>query len=193
MPDKSYKKVLKNVRVLAVVAAILFAIHVINVITGNYLLAYGILPRQLSYLPNILFAPFLHGSWAHLLNNLTGLIIFGGLCLLRSKQFFIYSSLYIIVVGGCLVWMFGRPLIHIGASGWVFGLWAVCICSAFIEKSFLSVVIAFFVIAFYGGMIYGLLPSSPGISFESHLFGALAGFLSLVYRFKWIKYFLKNK
>ncbi|MGI1679693.1 MAG: rhomboid family intramembrane serine protease [Cellvibrionaceae bacterium] len=183
---------IKDFRVLGFLLALMIGVHVLNLLTQNSLLAFGISPRRLSSLPNIFLAPFLHGSGTHLLNNLTGLVIFGGLCLLRSRQFFVYSSVYIIIVGGILVWLFGRSHIHIGASGWVFGLWAVCICSAFLEKSFLNILIAFFVIAFYGGMIYGLFPSSPRISFESHIFGAVAGICSLFFQSNWLQKIFKK-
>lgn len=126
------------------------------------------------------------------MNNLTGLFVFGSLCLIRSRQLFVVSSVCIVIVSGLLVWSFGRPGVHIGASGWVFGLWAVCIGSALLEKSLMNIVIAFFVIAFYGGMIYGLLPSSSGISFESHVFGVVAGIVSLVYQPRWLRYMFKK-
>lgn len=187
------KKYLYDLRWLAAVVLILCCVHLINIATHYSLLSYGIAPRQLTSLPNILAAPFLHANWQHLINNLSGLVIFGGLCLIRSKIFFLYSSAYIILIGGLLVWLFARSNIHIGASGWVFGLWAVCIGSAVIEKNLIAIVIAFFVIAFYGSMIYGLLPTSPMVSFESHLFGAIAGILSLAAPTKISKKKSRNK
>lgn len=76
-----------------------------------------------------------------------------------------------------MVWVAGREHTHIGASGWVFGLWSLCIAMAWVEKSVSSILVAMFVIVFYGSMIYGVLPGDPGISFESHFFGALSGVL----------------
>lgn len=147
-------------------------------ILGGRLNEYGIVPRQLTALPYILSAPFLHASWGHLLSNLFGLVIFGGLCLLRGTRFFLKSSLTIILLEGILVWMFGRSAIHIGASGWIFGLWSLSIALAWFERSFRNIMIAVFVVVFYGGMIYGVLPSDPHVSFESHLFGLLAGIVA---------------
>ncbi len=74
-----------------------------------------------------------------------------------------------------MVWLFARPAIHIGASGWIFGLWSLTIAMAWFDRRFINIVIAVFVIFFYGGMFYGVLPGRPGVSFESHLFGAVAG------------------
>lgn len=172
------KKLWRNFEFLLAVCAAIALVHLFNIYSNYYLLKhFGLDPRSLSDVPHILTAPFLHVSYMHLFNNLAGLLIFGTLCMLRSRRFFINSSIFIILLGGTLVWMFGRGHTHVGASGWVFGLWSLMIAMAWVEKSVSSILIAMFVIIFYGGMIYGVLPSDPRVSFESHLFGALAGVL----------------
>lgn len=173
------KRWLKRLKVLVWLCLIMAAISIINWywLDGS-LNRYGIYPRHLSSFPFIFSAPFLHAGWAHLLGNLLGLAIFGGLCLLRGVSFFIRSSITIIVLSGLLVWILGRPAVHIGASGWVFGLWSLAIAQAWFERSLRNIVIAVLVVIFYGGMIFGVLPSNPNISFEYHLFGALSGIVS---------------
>jgi len=168
-------RLIRNLRMLLVLAGILLAVHLINMFTGFALMQLGLFPRHIASLPYIFTAPFLHADLYHLANNLVGLFVFGGLCLLRSQRFFIRSSLFIVTLGGLLVWCFGRSALHIGASGWVFGLWALCVAMAWVDRRFINIVIALFVIVFYGGMVYGVLPGDPRISFESHLFGAIAG------------------
>lgn len=167
----------KNVKLLVGICLIMAGVHAVNMFLNGFLLNFGILPRNIYSLPYIFSAPFLHGSWMHLLNNLFGMAIFGALCLLRGRRFFISSSLFIIIVSGLLVWFFGRPAVHIGASGWIFGLWSLSIAIAWFQRSFVNIVIAIFVIFFYGGMMYGVLPGDKSISFEAHLFGAIAGVL----------------
>ena len=81
----------------------------------------------------------------------------------------------IIGVGGALVWLFARPGDHIGASGWIFGLWSLVIALAWFDRSPRNITIALAVLFFYGGMVFGVLPTQGYISFESHLFGAIAG------------------
>jgi len=152
-------------------------VHVVNLVSGGLLMGLGIIPGQVNTLPYIFTAPFIHGSWPHLTNNLFGLVIFSALCLLRGIPFYLASSFFIIVVTGILVWFFGREAIHIGASGWIFGLWSLSIAMAWFERKFVNIIIAIFVVFFYGGMIFGVLPGDPRISFESHLFGALSGVL----------------
>lgn len=165
----------KKLRFLVGLGALLIGVHIINFLLGYYLNRYGICPRQLDYIWTIFTAPFLHGSIYHLLNNLLGLGIFSGFYLIHSLRRYIYSSLFIITLTGLLTWLFARNAIHIGASGWVFGLWSLCIATAWFERRLLNIVIACAVIVFYGSVIYGVLPRDPSISFESHLFGVVAG------------------
>ncbi len=165
----------KKLQILTWLVLMMLAIHIVNSILQGRLGEFGVLPGEMRSLPYIITAPFIHGSWAHLLSNLVGLVIFSGLCLLRGIPFYLKSSLLIILLTGILVWLFGRQAVHIGASGWIFGLWSLSIAMAWFQRRFGNILIALFVIVFYGGMIFGVLPSDPNVSFESHLFGALSG------------------
>lgn len=156
----------------------LTAVHIINRLFDGYFFSYGVIPRNIDQLPFILTAPFIHSSWAHLVNNMIGLSIFSALCLLQSIRFYLACSVFIIICSSLLVWLFGRDAMHIGASGWVFGLWSLCIALAWYERSVKNIAVGLVVIVFYGGMAHGLLPTSPEVSFEYHLFGALAGMAS---------------
>lgn len=162
-------------RTLGAVLAVLILVHVAHIVTGGCFAGWGIQPRNPQSLLHIFTSPFLHGSSYHLANNLLGMAIFGSLCLVRGVPFFYRSSLFIIVVSGLLVWLFGRGGLHIGASGWIFGLWSLAIAMAVFQRRVLDIVIAVGVVLLYGGMIFGVLPGRPNISFEAHLFGALAG------------------
>ncbi len=160
------------------IIALCCVVFLLNTVTQGWINQFGLQPRQWHSLPAILWAPFLHANLWHLVNNLLGLALFGFLCRLRGYAFFWRNSFFIITVSGALVWLFGREAIHIGASGWIFGLWSLCIAQAWFERSLISFGIALFVVLFYSSMLWGVLPSSPHISFESHLFGALAGVLA---------------
>ncbi len=166
----------KKIRLILTICLIMVGVHAVNILLNYNLSHFGIRPGELNTLPYILSAPWLHGSWGHLMNNLAGLAIFSALSLIRGIKFFVNASLIIIVITGVLVWLFARTgATHIGASGWIFGLWSLSIAIAWFQRSFLNIVIAVFVAVFYGGMIWGVLPSNPHVSFESHLFGAVAG------------------
>lgn len=153
-------------------------VHVVNWFLPIDLRFFGIYPRHLPSLPFVFTAPFLHASWGHLASNVIGFVLFSALCMLHGRKRYIQVSLTIVGVGGLLVWIFARQNVHIGASGWVFGLWAYSIAIAWFDRSFFNIVIAIAVAIFYGGMVFGVLPSNPYVSFESHLFGALAGVLA---------------
>lgn len=157
---------------------VMLLVQIGNELTGGALRIFGIYPREPTSLIFIFTAPFVHGSWLHFANNSIGFLIFSGICLVRGKRFYWQASLLIIAVGGFLVWLFGRPAVHIGASGWIFGLWSLTITLAWFEKSVTNALIAIAVILFYGGMIVGVLPTQPEVSFEGHAFGALAGVLA---------------
>ena len=168
-----------KIKIMVWISFFLIVVHGVNeAVFQGYLTSFGIKPQNPSALPFILIAPFLHGSWGHLVQNLFGLLLFGGFCLFRGINYFLKSSVIILLVAGLLVWGFARPTIHVGASGWVFGLWSLTITIALFQRNFSNLAIAAFVLIFYGGMFSGIFPQSPDISHESHLFGAVGGVLS---------------
>jgi membrane associated rhomboid family serine protease len=168
MPDK--------VKLVVQLCVLMIGVHIINMLVGYQLNRFGIFPRHVESVWTIFTAPFLHGSTAHLLNNLAGFCIFSALVLVHSVRRYLLNSLFIIATSGLLIWLFGRSATHIGASGWIFGLWSLCIATAWFERRFINILIALFVVLFYGGLIYGVLPTDAHVSFEAHLFGALMGF-----------------
>ena len=164
-----------RIKLLGALVVLMTIIHVINTLLDGQFNRYGVIPRSMDAWYHIMLAPFIHGSYGHLVNNLLGLSVFSAICLARSISFYITGSLFIILLTGLLVWFFGREASHIGASGWVFGLWSLSIATAWFDRSFKNITIALFVAFFYSGMIYGVLPTQPGVSFESHIFGAVSG------------------
>ncbi len=154
---------------------VMLVVQIANVLDHGALRYYGIHPRDLGSLPLIFTSPFIHGSWLHLINNSIGFVIFSLICMMRGIGFYCKASLFIIVFGGLIVWAMGRPAVHIGASGWIFGLWSLSIALAWFERSILNMLISVVVIVAYGGMAFGMLPTNPYISFEAHIAGAFAG------------------
>ena len=165
-----------RLQLLLGIAGLMLALQVANSLSGNALSAWGVLPRQVASLPGILFAPWLHAGWWHLLGNLSGLLLLAWLAMLDSPRRFIAASLFIILGSGLLVWLLARPGVHLGASGWLFGLWGLLLARAWFERSLASLLIAALVLLYYGGWWFGLLPQR-GVSFEYHLAGAFCGVL----------------
>ncbi|MBD8193119.1 rhomboid family intramembrane serine protease [Pseudomonas fluorescens] len=168
---------LKGFKTIAGVALLMVALQLFNVVTGYSLMAFGLVPRTLQGLFGILASPFLHGSFAHLSANLIAFLVLGTLVILEGLSRFVTVSMIIIVLGGSLVWLFGFAGIHVGASGWVFGLLAYLLSRAWFHRSWSNLITASVVALLYGGLILGFLPRQ-GVSFEGHLFGAFAGFIA---------------
>ncbi|AZE63566.1 MULTISPECIES: rhomboid family intramembrane serine protease [Pseudomonas] len=167
----------KGFKTIAGLALLMVALQLLNVATGYSLMAFGMVPRTLHGLLGILTSPFLHASFAHLSANLIAFLVLGTLVILDGLHRFIAVSAIVIVLGGALVWLFGFAGIHVGASGWVFGLWAYLLSRAWFHRSWSNLITAGVVAVLYGGLILGFLPRQ-GVSFEGHLFGAFAGFIA---------------
>jgi membrane associated rhomboid family serine protease len=136
----------------------------------------GIAPRTGFGIIGIFLAPLIHGNVVHLLSNTFPLLFLG------ATLFFFYNRIGNVVLVRCylftniLVWLFSpRPSIHIGASGLVYGLAAFLIFFGFLRRDFTSLMISIAVMLTYGGIFYGILPSHPMVSWESHLAGAIVG------------------
>ncbi|HFE39126.1 MAG TPA: rhomboid family intramembrane serine protease, partial [Gammaproteobacteria bacterium] len=142
---------------------------------GHQLNIYGIHPRSSAGLGGILLWPFLHANFSHLIANTIPLAILGWFVLLRGFRQFIFITLGITLIAGSAVWLLARPAIHIGASGLVFGYFGFLVAVAWYEKSLASFVVAVFTLFLYGGLVWGVLPQAPNISWEAHLFGLMAG------------------
>ena len=146
---------------------------------GGRLDRYGIHPRNMQWLPGIVIAPFLHGSWGHLMTNTVPLLIFGGVIALQSLGDFWLVTLIVMLVSGLGVWLVGPALsVTVGASGVVFGYFGFLLLRGFFERSLSSIAISLGIGAFYGGLIWGVLPSDPHVSWQGHLFGFLGGALA---------------
>jgi membrane associated rhomboid family serine protease len=138
--------------------------------------AQGIRPRTLDGLDGVLWAPFLHRSFGHLLSNTIPFLVLGGLVMLGGLRRWAVVSAFIALVGGLATWLFARSAVHIGSSMVIFGYAAYLIVIGLVERRPRGIVIAVLVVLFYGStLFFGVLPFSLGISWEAHLFGAGAG------------------
>ncbi|MFQ5587358.1 MAG: rhomboid family intramembrane serine protease [Nitrospiria bacterium] len=158
------------------VLALMWGLEVLNFLTGHSLSRMAaIVPRTLSGLVGIPLSPFLHFGFFHLLMNSVPFAILGGLICVQDKKLFVEVTLIVAAVSGVAVWMLARPAAHAGASGLIFGYFGFLLASGWYARDVQSVVIAFCVLVYYGGMIFGVLPLRAYVSWESHLFGFLAG------------------
>lgn len=137
----------------------------------------GIFPRRIFGLPGILFSPFIHGDINHLLSNISALPVLMWLLtvLYKRNYIIIFSALYFLT--GFSVWLFGRESFHIGASGIIYALASFIFFGGIVSHKNGAAAISLLVVLLYGGMVWGVLPTDGHISWESHLFGGVSGFV----------------
>jgi membrane associated rhomboid family serine protease len=168
-----------QVLILGTLVAIMWGIEILDVnIFRHGLDSFGILPRNPIGLRGILFAPFLHGSFGHLEANTIPFLILGWLIMSESIEHFAIVSIICMVVGGFGTWAFGANAFHIGASGVIFGYLGFLLARWYFDRRIGSALIALFVGSTYGGVLWGVLPSMPGVSWEGHLFGFIGGIVA---------------
>jgi membrane associated rhomboid family serine protease len=193
-PDPSYsgsKKAAANLRLAAWISAgfvaLLWLILVLDALTEINFLQYGLRPGSLDGLLGIFTAPLLHGGVEHLFNNSIPLLVGLTACLFLYP----HASLLVIPViwlgSGLLGWYIGRPSLHFGASGLLYGLLAFVFLSGVLRRDMRSVSVSLLVGFFYGTMIWGVFPIRPNMSWELHLSGAFMGLLMALLLRKWDK------
>lgn len=160
-----------KILLFAIVA--MWIIQVIQIVTGYALASFAIYPRQLSGLIGIFTAPFLHWGFVHVFSNTIPLLILGWL--VSTQVPLIRTSLVIVIITGGLVWLMGRPAAHAGASGLVMGYFGFLLSYGFFSRSFKAILVSAAVVIVYGGMLFSLIDFRPHVSFESHIFGFIAG------------------
>jgi membrane associated rhomboid family serine protease len=165
----------KFIRLPLAFTGIMWAVFLMDNYLSLDLARFGIYPRTTSGLIGIITAPFLHGSWQHLTSNtLTLAILMAVLVLFYDRQsgWVIFWS---VLLGGFLIWVFGRPVYHIGASALIYSLASFLISIGLFRITFKTLLIAVLVLVFYGGLVYGIFPTTEKISWEGHLLSAIAG------------------
>jgi membrane associated rhomboid family serine protease len=150
-----------------------------TVLSGGALLSFGIVPRSIDGLRGILFAPFLHANFSHLLSNTVPFVVLGWLVMLRDPRHFGRVTLAAMLGSGLLSWTLGAPgSVHIGASGVIFGYLGFLMLSGWYARTFASVLLSIGVTAAWGGLALGVLPTVPGVSWQGHLGGFIGGILA---------------
>ncbi len=162
-------------RPIIVLVALIWSVEAVNFFLGHRLTSWGILPRSFGGLIGIPLAPMLHVGFWHTLSNTVPLLFLGALTLAGGKRMFWETTVAVTLLSGALVWLFARQSFHVGASGLVFGYFGAILARAVIERSLTSLAIGIITVVAYGGLIFGILPLRSQVSFESHLFGLIAG------------------
>ena len=158
--------------------AVMWIVEMVNILLDYRLSEFGIVPRSIDGLRGIPLMPFLHANFNHLAVNTLPVALLGALVAIQGKGGFLKVTAFIMLVGGFALWVVGREGVHVGASGLIFGYVGYLIARAWYVRSLGAVLVAIVVIVLYGGALFGVLPTTPGVSWEGHLTGLLAGGLA---------------
>lgn len=148
----------------------------VDTILRHRLDRFGVQPRSIEGLRGIPLAPFLHAGWAHLIGNTVPFAVMGVLVALSGLARFVETFVVILLASGIGMWLFGGSnTVHIGASGIVFGFLGFLIFRGFFARKLGQIALGLIVAVVYGGLIWGVLPTQRGVSWQGHLFGFLGG------------------
>jgi membrane associated rhomboid family serine protease len=165
--------------VLGGAVALMWVVFFATVATGGALLSLGIIPRSLIGLRGIVFAPFLHGSLAHLLANSIPFAMMGWFVMLRDSRHFVSVTAAAMLGSGLVAWLLGASgSVHVGASGVIFGYLGFLMLSGWYARSVASILLSILVSVMWGGLVFGVLPGQMGISWQAHLGGFIGGALA---------------
>lgn len=169
---------------LYIMLGILWGCFFLTVLSGYSLLNLGIRPRKLSGIIGIFVSPFLHAGFNHIFFNSVPLFILSNFLLISGLDLYLNVTLYILLLSGLLVWLVGRPLIHVGASSIITGYWSFLVVDAYHVGGFQSVILAIISAYYFAGIFFGIFPTNKGVSWEGHLSGFVTGIIinySLIY------------
>ncbi|OKH97382.1 rhomboid family intramembrane serine protease [Streptomyces sp. CB02923] len=160
--------------------ALLWVLEIADAASGNALDTFGVRPREMGELADVLPAAFVHFGFDHLTANTLPLLLLGFLAALRSGlRRFAGVALLIALTSGLGVWLTAPAGSNTaGASGVVFGLFGYLLIRGFIDRKPLDIGLGVLVAAVYGSILWGALPTAGGVSWQGHLFGLVGGVLA---------------
>lgn len=164
---------------------VLWIIWLVDTVLALHLGRFGLRPGSVSGLIGLITAPLLHGDAGHLFSNSLPLVISATGMLFLYPNSSLRSVPIIWIGSGLLAWVIGRPSVHYGASGLIYGMLAFLFVSGMLRRDMRSVAMALMVWFLYGTMVWGVLPIRPHMSWELHLCGAIMGVVCAIIFRKW--------
>lgn len=159
--------------------ALMWALEGLDTVTAKALDNFGIEPRKLSDLPNILWAPLLHFGWGHLIANSVPFLVLGVVTYLSGPVKWLVTTVISTIISGLTAWLLA-PVYSFtaGASGVIFGYLTYLLVRGIFSRKVGQIVIAVVVLAVYGSVLLGVFPTAAGVSWQAHLGGAIGGILA---------------
>ena len=159
-------------------SAAMWVEEIVDLFPHTHFDSWGIRPRTVRGLWGILFAPFLHAGFPHLIGNTVPFLILGSVIAVGGVARIVQVVVLVGLTSGFGTWLFGQSnSVHIGASGIVFGFVTYLVSRGLFARKILWILGGIIVLIVYGGIVWGLFPR-PGISWQGHLFGAIGGVLA---------------
>jgi membrane associated rhomboid family serine protease len=163
-------------QVILLWVALLWVLEAVDYATGHALDSFGIRPRRLDELVDVVPAAFMHFGFAHLTANTLPLLVLGFVAALRGVRRFLVVAFTVIVISGLGVWLTAPEHSNTaGASGLIFGLFGYLVARGFVDRRVGDVALGAVVVVLYGSILWGVLPTASGVSWQGHLFGLLGG------------------
>jgi membrane associated rhomboid family serine protease len=178
-PRHTDSPVLRGFALVAGMAAVMWVVEIADQVADGRLDSHGIEPREVDGLDGVVFAPFLHAGWDHLIGNTIPFLLLGFAIALGGVARVATVTVIVALVGGLGTWLVApENTVHIGASGIVFGYAAYLVARGIYSRSPVQIALGVVVLAVWGTtLLRGLVPED-GISWQGHLFGAIGGVLA---------------
>jgi len=173
--SKEKDKVISSIAISFLFIFFIWLIMVFEAYTGFDLTKLGIYPRKASGLVGVFSSPLIHADFSHLVSNSITLFVLMFILFYTYRKSAIRVFIIVYVFSGLTVWLVARPAYHIGASGLVYGLLSFLFFIGVLRKDTRSIALSLLITFLYGGLVWGVLPIDPKVSFESHLLGAISG------------------
>ena len=165
--------------VVLVLVAVMWVAEVVDAVVDHRLDRYGIEPREVDGLDGVLFAPFLHVGFGHLIANTLPFAVMGAVIALEGPVRLLAVTALVALVSGLGTWLVATEgTIHVGASGVVFGYSTYLIARGVFNRRLGEIGIGVVVAVLWGGVLLAGLEPREGISWQGHLFGAVGGVIA---------------
>jgi membrane associated rhomboid family serine protease len=176
---RDHSPVLQGLALIGVLAAVMWIVEAVDQLAGGTLDRNGIQPRDVDGLDGVLWAPFLHDGFEHLIGNTVPFLLLGVAVALGGIARVAAVVAIVALVGGLGTWLVApENTTHIGASGLVFGFAAYLVARGAFSRSLAQIAMGLVVVVIWGTtLLRGLVPET-GISWQGHLFGAIGGVLA---------------
>ena len=144
---------MEGARVVFVLAAAMWVVEVVDSLDSHRLDGDGIVPRSVSHLYGILFAPFLHASFGHLIANTIPFVLLGLTIALASAARVVAVTAIVALASGAGTWLTAPSgSVTLGASGVVFGYATYLISRGVFNRRIGALAIGVVVAVLFGGI-----------------------------------------